>query len=505
VLFALVIFDTRKALSICPKKDELISWPTCASIETIMSNQKIDIKDLKKANLTSDVARSVGMNIMNRHFKHMPKEQKLETLVSVLAQPELYVHHLVLGQLAQKFIVKPRIVDSEWKAYELDDKPKHFDVFGIKCIEESAIHQMELAMRLPIATKGALMPDAHHGYGLPIGGVLATENSVIPYGVGMDIGCRMALSILDLPGSYVEHNAFALAKALKQQTHFGSEGGLEFKQEHEILDHPDFKQTALLRRLHGKVVRQLGSSGSGNHFVEFGVVEIGGHSKLTLPAGRYGAILSHSGSRSLGANIAQHYTKIAMSKCKLPAEARHLAWLDVNSDEGGEYWLSMNLAGEFAKACHESIHANLCKALGFKAIRVVENHHNFAWKEKFSDGREYIVHRKGATPASKDLMGIIPGSMIAPGFIVSGLGNELALNSAAHGAGRKMSRQKAKSATTMSSLRKVVKAEKVELIGGSPEEAPIAYKDIDEVMKCQGLLVSIEGKFYPRIVRMAKD
>lgn len=445
------------------------------------------------------------MNIMNQHFKHTPKEQKLEILANVLDQPELYIDHVALGMLAQKLIMKPETVDSEWRAFELEDKPKHFDVFGVKHIEENAIRQMELAMRLPIAVKGALMPDAHQGYGLPIGGVLATENSVIPYGVGMDIGCRMALSILDLPGSYVEHNDFALAKVLKQQTHFGNEGGLEFKQEHEILDHADFKQTELLRRLHGKVVRQLGSSGSGNHFVEFGVVEIGERSKLDLPAGRYAAILSHSGSRSFGANIAQHYTKIAMSKCKLPGEARYLAWLDLNSAEGAEYWLSMNLAGEFAKACHERIHANLCEALGFKALRTVENHHNFAWKEKLGDGGEYIIHRKGATPASKDMTGIIPGSMIAPGFIVSGLGNELALHSAAHGAGRKMSRQKAMSTTTMGGLKKVVQAAKVELIGGSPEEAPIAYKDIDEVMKCQGLLVNIEGKFYPRIVRMAKD
>ncbi len=470
-----------------------------------MSNQKIDSKDLKKVNFTSDVARSLGMNIMNQHFKHTPKEQKLEILANVLDQPESYIDHVVLGMLAQKLIVIPETMDPEWKAYELEDEPRHFDVFGVKHIEESAIRQMELAMRLPIAAKGALMPDAHQGYGLPIGGVLATENSVIPYGVGMDIGCRMALSILDIPGGYVEHNHFALAKALKQQTHFGNEGGLEFKQEHDILDHPDFQQTELLKRLHGKVVRQLGSSGSGNHFVEFGIVEIGENSTLELPAGRYGAILSHSGSRSLGANIAQHYTKIAMSKCKLPGEARHLAWLELDSAEGEEYWLSMNLAGEFAKACHESIHANLCESLGFRVLRVIENHHNFAWKEKLGDGKDYVIHRKGATPASKGMMGIIPGSMISPGFIVSGLGNEVSLNSAAHGAGRKLSRQKARSATTMSSLKKVVQAEKVELIGGSPEEAPIAYKDIDEVMKCQGLLVNIEGKFYPKIVRMAKD
>jgi len=242
-------------ISVCPKNDESISRAFFALRNTIMSNQKIDSKDLKKVNFTSDVARSLGMNIMNQHFKHTPKSEKLDILANVLEQPESYVDDPVLGILAQKLIGKPDTMDAEWKAYELENVPKHFDVFGTKHIEENAIRQMELAMRLPIAFKGALMPDAHQGYGLPIGGVLATDNSVIPYGVGMDIGCRMALSILDLPGSYVEHNDFALAKVLKQQTHFGNEGGLEFKQEHEILDHPDFQQTELLRRLHGRVVR----------------------------------------------------------------------------------------------------------------------------------------------------------------------------------------------------------------------------------------------------------
>jgi tRNA-splicing ligase RtcB len=349
------------------------------------------------------------------------------------------------------------------------------------------------------------MPDAHHGYGLPIGGVLATHNAVIPYGVGMDIGCRMALSILDLPGSYTEHRTHELKKVLERETHFGNEGELEQAQEHAILDHPDFQLTNLLKRLHGKAVKQLGSSGSGNHFVEFGMVELYEDNTLGLPPRNYTAILSHSGSRSLGANIAQHYTAIAMNRCKLPREAKQLAWLMLDSAEGEEYWLSMNLAGEYAKACHERIHYNLSKAIGAKVLQTVENHHNFAWRETLADGNEYIVHRKGATPAAKGIYGIIPGSMTAPGFIVRGLGNEASLNSAAHGAGRKMSRQKAKESTTMSSMKKLLQAGKVTLMGGSTEEAPSAYKDIEMIMKSQHTLVDIEGKFHPKIVRMAKD
>jgi tRNA-splicing ligase RtcB (3'-phosphate/5'-hydroxy nucleic acid ligase) len=296
-----------------------------------------------------------------------------------------------------------------------------------------------------------------------------------------------------------------MKRALQAHTHFGNDGGLDTRQEHAVLDHTDFHQTDLLRKLHGKAVRQLGSSGSGNHFVEFGIIEVDDNNVFGVAGGNYAAVLSHSGSRSLGANIAQHYTNIAMNKCKLPREAKHLAWLDMDSEEGLEYWLSMNLAGEYAKACHDRIHENLCKALGLAVLAKVENHHNFAWKEKLPDGNEYIIHRKGATPAGQGVLGIIPGSMTAPGYVVSGLGNESSLNSAAHGAGRKMSRLKAKNSITMGSLKKILQHEKVTLIGGSAEEAPIAYKDIDLIMKSQTTLINIEGTFHPRIVRMAKD
>jgi tRNA-splicing ligase RtcB len=469
-----------------------------------MGKQKLNIKDLVVIKFPSDVARSLALNIMNRHFKHASNEDKLKLIAHVLEQPEEYASHATLGVLAQKLVSKAIGVE-HCAVYELDDEPKHFDVFGNKHIEINAVQQMALAMRLPIAAKGALMPDAHQGYGLPIGGVLAARNAVIPYGVGMDIGCRMALSILDLPGSYVEHHAYELKKALHAQTHFGNDGGLDSIEDHEILDSPVFQETELLKRLRGKCVRQLGSSGSGNHFVEFGIVTLEENNNLQVAAGNYAAILSHSGSRSLGANIAQHYTNIAMGKCKLPREAKHLAWLDLDSEEGNEYWLSMNLAGEYARACHDRIHQNLCHALGFSVLAKVENHHNFAWKEKLHDGEEYVIHRKGATPAAVGIFGIIPGSMTAPGYIVSGLGNEASLNSTSHGAGRKMSRQKAKDSITMSSLKKVLQSEKVTLIGGSPEEAPDAYKDIDAIMKSQTTLVNIEGKFHPRIVRMAKD
>jgi tRNA-splicing ligase RtcB len=177
----------------------------------------------------------------------------------------------------------------------------------------------------------------------------------------------------------------------------------------------------------------------------------------------------------------------------------------MNSEAGQEYWLSMNLAGDYAKACHERIHINLMKELGAKPLLTVDNHHNFAWKERLADGREAIVHRKGATPAHAEAWGIIPGSMTAPAYLVKGKGEAQSLNSASHGAGRAMSRQKARSQMTGSALKKLLSEAGVKLIGGSVEENPLAYKDIGKVIAAQRELIDVHGTFYPKIVRMHKE
>ena len=212
-------------------------------------------------------------------------------------------------------------------------------------------------------------------------------------------------------------------------------------------------------------------------------------------------LLSHSGSRGLGANIANHFTRIAKEKRRLPVEASNLAWFSLDEEEGIEYWMCMNLAGDYASACHHIIHAKIAKQLGRQPIKMVENHHNFAWKETW-EGKEVIVHRKGATPAGKNILGIIPGSMTAPGFIVKGKGEQASVNSASHGAGRRMSRTAALNAITHNSLNDMLTKYGVKLLGGGLDEAPMAYKDIHEVMKAQKALVDTVGLFYPKIVKM---
>lgn len=424
-------------------------------------------------------------------------------LTNIKDDPAAYLQDEVLGRIARTFMEQE--AECNFRSFTLLEQTGQLKIYGSKEIEHAAKIQMELAMSLPVTIQGALMPDAHMGYGLPIGGVLATRNAVIPHAVGVDIGCRMALSILDAGEHYVKRYAHQVKTALKEYTHFGMEGGLDIEQEHEILDSPVFQSTDLLRKLQSKAARQLGSSGSGNHFVEAGIIELYENNSLQLPPGKYTALLSHSGSRGLGANIAQHYTRVAMDTCKLPKSAQQLAWLDMDSEAGQEYWLSMNLAGDYAKACHDRIHINLAKALGLQTLAKVENHHNFAWKETLADGTEAIVHRKGATPAHAGEPGIIPGSMTTAAYLVAGKGVGDALYSASHGAGRAMSRQKARESMTVSALKKMLSQAEVTLIGGSIEENPLAYKDIEKVIAAQTALVETQGRFLPCIVRMNKE
>lgn len=447
-------------------------------------------------------ARAIGtaIRIIEKHFRNKSREEIIELFRNVLTSPTDYLEDAVLAAVADQLIEKPKETDTP--EIPLREESGTYSIYGEEYIEQGARNQMDIAIRLPVAVAGALMPDAHQGYGLPIGGVLATENAVIPYGVGVDIGCRMCLSIFDIPHSLIDNDGRGLYKILQDNTLFGS--GREFKdnEEHEVTDRKLFNEIPLLKSLQQKAAKQLGTSGSGNHFVEFGIVEITDpENEFYVAPGKYLSLLSHSGSRGLGATIANHYTKVAMEKCVLPKEAKHLAWLDLNTQEGQEYWLAMNLAGDYASACHHAIHKKITAALAGEKMAMIENHHNFAWKEML-DGKEVIVHRKGATPAGKDVLGIIPGSMTAPGFIVRGKGETSSINSASHGAGRKMSRTVAMKSVTNGALKKILKENGVTLIGGGLDEAPHAYKDIHTVMSAQMDLVEVVGKFTPRIVRM---
>ncbi len=367
--------------------------------------------------------------------------------------------------------------------------------------EAGALGQMRNAVRLPVSVAGALMADAHQGYGLPIGGVLATDGVVIPYAVGVDIACRMKMTVLDLPVTTLDKEEDRLRKAIETETRFGIGASFKKRRQHGVMDR-DWSVSPVTRRHKDKAWSQLGTSGSGNHFAEFGEFTVE-KKELGLDPGAYLALLSHSGSRGTGALVCNHYSKAARQKHKgLPKEFAHLAWLDMKSASGREYWEAMRLMGAYAAANHFLIHQHIARHLGAQVLLDIENHHNFAWVERHRN-REVVVHRKGATPADAGALGIIPGSMASPAYVIKGKGNPDSLKSASHGAGRVMSRKKAMKTFRWSDVRGLLRRRRVTLMSAGLDEVPMVYKDIDEVMRAQEDLVEILGCFHPRLVKMA--
>ncbi len=425
----------------------------------------------------------------------------MERLARLVDNPQSMLDDRLLGPLAEAVLqvfpagirFKPRNTPAPWKQW------------GDIGLEESALAQMCGAAMLPVAVRGALMPDAHTGYGLPIGGVLAVKNAVIPYAVGVDIACRMRLTVLDMPVSGLTGQRDRLVRAIEEETRFGVGASFEKdeRRDHAVMEE-DWNAARVTAHLKDKAWKQLGSSGGGNHFVEFGELHIE-NPALGLEKGVYLALLSHSGSRGTGEEVAGHYSKLAQTlRPCLPQKLQHLAWLDLDSAEGQEYWAAMQLMGKYAAANHELIHRYVLANLGARPLAAVENHHNFAWEEEH-DGETVIVHRKGATPAGKGVLGVVPGSMGSPGFVVQGRGNGDALNSCSHGAGRQMSRTAAIKALKREDVRRFLEDAGVHLISGGLDEAPMAYKDIHAVMAAQSDLVDIVARFEPRLVKMAPD
>ena len=464
-----------------------------------MASKKVTGKDLRKIGYPEGRVIGVAMKILEGPLKSKSKSAKLKMMEDLYKDPESFREDKIFFPLVREF----EYLRKKEQPPTLASTGKNYEAYGAENIEPGAVHQMELAMKLPITVGGALMADAHQGYGLPIGGVLAADNAVIPYGVGVDIGCRMALSIFDIPAQFLDENTKKLKQLLNENTRFGNKEVFNDPFDDPVLEREEFNEIKVVKSLKDRAWKQIGTSGSGNHFVEFGIVNIvDPQNEFGLPVGKYIGLLSHSGSRGLGAEIARHYTKLAKDLCPLPGQAQHLAWLSLDSEEGAEYWRAMTLAGDYASANHHHIHRRMVKALGEQPLAMVENHHNFAWKEQMADGREVIVHRKGATPAGKGVLGIIPGSMTAPGFIVRGRGEVASINSASHGAGRLMSRTKAKQTLQEKYVKDYLREHGVELIGGGLDEAPMAYKDINQVMNAQQELVDILGTFTPKVVRM---
>ena len=309
---------------------------------------------------------------------------------------------------------------------------KDFRIYGQ--VDDETVAQMRLAMELPISAYGAIMADGHVGYGLPIGGVLATRNAVIPGGVGNDISCGMRacktnVKVSDLLDNFGNDVMQALL-AIKAVVKVGLGQVYEKPQGHELFDRREWNEYSILKQNHQAARNQFSSTGSGNHFIDL----------CADPEGVLW-ILIHCGSRNVGAKVAEYFMELA--KLETPDVCDKIAYLSMDSQVGQDYWKVMEFCGEFAYAGRDRISEKVLTALGVREVYSIQNHHNFAWKEEHF-GEPLIVHRKGATPAGEGVLGIVPGSMGDFAYIVRGKGDLNSLKSCSHGAGRQIGRSMAK-------------------------------------------------------------
>ena len=449
----------------------------------------------------------LGVALKTAALSRLSDDEALALLEQVRSHPEAFD----LPGHAFQPLARALLALQVQQAEALRDTPLPAPVWGESLIDARAIQQLHNAMRLPVTVAGALMPDAHVGYGIPIGGVVALQGAVAPFMVGVDIACRMMMSVyLVAPEAWLDNDAKRdeLRHVLHEETRFGVGARFEKgeRRQHAVLDDPAWQETKLLQGLHDKAYAQLGTSGSGNHFVDVGALSVASDqaAALGVAPGRYLAVMSHSGSRGVGATIADHYAKLAQRLSRLPQDFKHLAWLSLDSEPGQAYWTAMNLAGRFASANHHTLQAAIGERLGLEPLTQLENHHNFAWLERWQD-QDVVVHRKGATPAHRGVLGIVPGSQGHRSFVVRGKGNETSLNSASHGAGRLMSRTQAKKTISPQARTDWLGDVGVELLAGGLDEAPQAYKDIETVLALQSDLVEVVASFEPKLVLMSTD
>lgn len=355
-------------------------------------------------------------------------------------------------------------------------------------IESGAIDQFINVMEHPAITKGALMPDAHQGYTMPIGAVVESKGMVFPSFVGYDIGCGMCAVHTTFKKADIEENATAIYKQIKRDVPVGFNKHAVPVDECDLLDMDANNSTPAMFAIFDekKGYHQLGTLGGGNHFIEIGYDDIGDV-----------WIIVHSGSRGVGHGCAQHYMKLASGTGKA---SEGCYGFDVNSDNGKDYIKDMNWCLEFAllnrmvmlRLIGDAIKRSVDGELG---LDVINRNHNHA---ESKDGLHWI-HRKGATHAEKGMMGVIPGNMRDGSFIVRGLGNEDALCSSSHGAGRVLGRKKAKETLDIEEFFVTMEGICANVGKGTLDESPMAYKDIFEVMRLQNDLVEVVNYVRPII------
>ncbi len=354
-------------------------------------------------------------------------------------------------------------------------------------IEDKALEQAVDLSNLPFAFHHiALMSDTHFGFGMPIGGVLATKGVIMPFAVGSDIGCGMAL----MKTSLEELDIDTLKKIMGMIRKVIPVGFDHHKDNQVWSGFDETPDIPVIQKELKSARKQIGTLGSGNHFIE-------------IQRGSDGVIwiMIHSGSRNFGYKIAKEYHEKAKQLCERwfsDIPNKDLSFLPIETKEAKEYIEAMNYALRFAEANRAIMMCDILTILQEEEIYIIRDvHHNYArWENHF--GKNVLVHRKGATSAKKDELCIIPGSQGTNSYLCKGLGNKESFESCSHGAGRKMGRKVAKETLDLAEEREKMK-DIVHGIRGTNDldEAPGAYKDIHDVMEQQKDLVEIEVEFTP--------
>lgn len=368
-------------------------------------------------------------------------------------------------------------------------------------IEPGALQQARNLARLPFAFSHiALMPDCHEGFGMPIGGVMATKNVIIPNAVGVDIGCGMCAvqtSLENISRSSLEK----IMRSISQVIPVGFKHHSKPPDTGRMPKRKTLDDMPVVAREYQSATCQIGTLGGGNHFIE---IQKGSDGKIW--------IMVHSGSRNIGKQVADFYNRMAVQlneqwKSPVPGSSQ-LAYLPFDSREGLQYFSEMNYCIDFALENRKLMMDFILEIFhdhfkeGFRSAPLINIAHNYASVETHF-GSRVVVHRKGATKASVDTTGIIPGSQGANSYIVKGKGNPESFESCSHGAGRRMGRKEA-----IRKLNLVEEVSKLESQGilhalrkpGDLEEAMGAYKDISVVMKNQDDLVDVLVELKPLAV-----
>ena len=344
-------------------------------------------------------------------------------------------------------------------------------------VESEALAQFESAMAQDFVVKGALMPDAHKGYSLPIGGVVATKDFILPAWVGYDIGCGMCAIQTSYPPAHINQHR----SQIFQEIYKYIPTGFKHNQKNRKWDHSHLDRSDNLDQIFEKNgLKQLCSLGSGNHFIEIGKDEK-----------RQVWIIVHSGSRNLGHTVATHYMRLASGDGK--AREGHYGF-DVDSKNGRNYIKDMNFCLEFALENRKQILTKVLEIINEIVPRrprepidptgIINRNHNHA---ELYEGM--WIHRKGATQARKGMLGVVPGNMRDGSFIVEGLGNPDSLWSSSHGAGRVLGRKKAKKQLSLEDFKGTMKGIKAKVAASTLDESPFAYKNIFQIMEQQKMLI----------------